>query len=123
VTRKKLGRMEGERKTFTGVFVRYGHKKAFRGPYLRTLLLRDVREIRRDLVVTDHLWFNLTKGFEALGELTEGDVIQFDARVKAYHKGYRGYDWEKAIENPVTKDWKLSHPTKIKRVGDEEATQ
>ena len=64
--------------------------------------------------VTDHIWFSMTKGFEKLGELTEGDPIQFDARVKEYIKGYNGYREETRWEKPVEKDYKLNNPTKIK---------
>jgi hypothetical protein len=42
------------------------------------------------------------KTFENL-DLTEGDIIQFDARVTTYNKGLRG---------KRTIDYKLSNPTK-----------
>ena len=64
-------------------------------------------------VVTDHLWFNDTKGFRGLGELIEGDIIQFDARVRPYVKGYvspRRYIDEREL------DYRLSHPTKMKKL-------
>ena len=32
--------------------------------------------------MTNHIWFVMTKDFEALGELKEGDKIEFHARVK-----------------------------------------
>jgi len=85
-----------------------------------TLLLRDVVMVETGEKATDHLWFNLTKGFEALGELNEGDVIEFDARVKSYQAGYRGRDIERELDNPPRTDYKLSHPTKIEK---REATQ
>ena len=71
----------------------------------KTILLRDVR--RSDRVITDHLWLNCTKGFDQLGELNKGDLIQFYARVDTYHKGYGGYE-DKEL------DYKLSRPNKIK---------
>jgi hypothetical protein len=33
----------------------------------------------------------MTKGFDALGELKQGDRIEFHARVKEYVKGYVDY--------------------------------
>ena len=41
-------------------------------------------------IVTDHLWFDLTKGFES-ADLLPGDVVEFCARVSIYEKGYKGY--------------------------------
>ena len=77
-----------------------------------TVLLVDVRDSDGNLV-TDHLWFNYTKGFESLGDLQEGDVIRFDARVRPYVKGYvnqRAYIDEREV------DYKLAYPTKVARV-------
>ena len=103
--RKQMRPLEFERKRFRGTFVRYGSKWAWDGSGLvTTLLLRDITDVASGRVVADHLWFNLTKGFEALGDLWRGDVIEFDARVKRYSKGYAGLR---------EVDYKLSHPTKI----------
>lgn len=65
--------------------------------------------------MTDHLWFNYTKGFKGLGELKIGDVIQFNARVKKYYKGYFGYLED--VPRSQQRDYKLSHPTKISVIG------
>ena len=110
--REDLGDMNGRRLRFQGIFRRYGIKTSYSiqqpmGFAKRTILLTDVK--RNGRVITDHLWFNLTKGFENLGELTEGDIIQFHARVRTYLKGYGGYDNKEL-------DYKLSHPTKIKLI-------
>ena len=85
---KAIGKQE--RHTFSGVFVREGVKSAYRGLPLPTVLLKDVKLKDSDKIITDHLWFNKTKGFEALN-LKEGDIVQFDARVDSYTKGYQGY--------------------------------
>ena len=64
-------------------------------------------------VVTDHLWFNFTKGFSNIeSQLTEGVEVEFTARVKQYTKGYKGYRDD--VYKPIEVDYKLSHPTKIK---------
>jgi hypothetical protein len=111
--RKSLEKINEVRSTFIGTFSRSGVKSSF-GYTKPTLLLVDVRDQSTGEIVTDHLWFNLTKGFEALN-LSSGDVVQFDARVKPYQKGYLGRRddvWDKEPEI----DYKLSHPTKIKKV-------
>lgn len=102
---KRIGKLE--RHTFTGVFKRTGYKTAYHhlNPvYSPTLLLTEISKLDGKLI-TDHLWFNYTKNFLKLGQLLPGDVIQFDARVANYSKGY--YLCQ-------TKDYKLSYPTKIR---------
>lgn len=114
--REALRAMNGERDRYRGVFVRFGKKRAFRGPDLTTILLQNVSSCATGKVVTDHLWFNETEGFKALYPLNPGDTLEFRARVKAYEKGYKGNRWDVAIESPITRDYKLSHPTKIIKV-------
>lgn len=116
---KKIG--NNERHTFTGVFARFGEKKAYKGiiPDI-TVLLLDIKDKDGNLI-TDHLWFNLTKEFKAC-KLKENDIVQFDARVAMYEKGYkghRGWDWDEYPE--VSVDYKLSYPTKISVIGRVEA--
>lgn len=110
--RKKLTGYIEVRGTFTGTFIRKGMKNGYKGP-IETILLGDIRDENGE-VLTDHLWFNMTKGFEALGKLKEGDLIQFNARCKEYEKGYKGYRDD--VYKPIEKDFKLSHPTKVKKV-------
>jgi hypothetical protein len=74
-----------------------------------------VRALDDAAVAADHLWFPMTKAFEALGPLTQGDVIEFDARVTRYEKGYRGRRVDVAIENPPAYDFRLSRPTRLVR--------
>jgi len=52
----------------------------------------------------------MTKGFEKLGTLRAGDIIQLEARVKKYRKGYIN---RQAGIDQSSFDYKLSHPTKI----------
>jgi len=111
--RKVLKQIDEQRCTFTGTFSRFGIKNGYCGP-MKTVLLQHISD-EDGYEVADHLWFNLTKGFEALN-MQPGDVIQFDGRVQRYTKGYCGRDWEKQIEHPIRDDYKLSRPTKIRRV-------
>jgi hypothetical protein len=113
MVRRKLGKLDGSRLKFEGKFERYGTKTNYKGFPERTILLKDIRIDRKDgnggKIIADHLWFNYTKGFQKLGELKTGDIIQFWARVKKYVKGYVN---EREI------DFKLSYPTHInKKIG------
>jgi len=103
--RNELAKIEGERSVFTGVFVRFGEKNGYKGS-VTTVLLQNIHDATGKKV-TDHLWFNLTKGFAALN-LKGGEKIEFRARVKDYLKGYQGD--ETAL---MEIDYKLSHPTKV----------
>jgi len=109
--RKELKKLDEVRSTFTGTFVRIGTRTSFGHPK-QTLLLLDVKD-GTGKVVTDHLWFNLTKGFAELA-LVSGDTVRFDARVKEYVKGYRGRRYD--IDMPIENDYKLSHPTKLAKL-------
>jgi len=111
--RKALKQLNGERGRFQGVFVRLGTKNGWKGRTLTTVLLKDIKDANGKLV-SDHLWFNLTKEFDNL-TLKENTRIAFDARVKCYYKGYQGYR-EDVYDKPVELDFKLSHPTKVQVV-------
>ncbi|MGE5621287.1 MAG: hypothetical protein ACM3U0_01805 [archaeon] len=110
--RGRLKDMNGERRTFYGEFVRLGVKSGYKGTE-ETVLLKNIYDTSGTFI-TDHLWFNLTKGFEKL-DLKPGDRVQFDARVTSYTKGYKGR--YAGILNPSKakerSDFKLSHPGKI----------
>ena len=110
--REKLKAIAEQRLRFVGVFVRYGKKAGFRGRTQETILLRDVREFVDGKFISDHLWFNLTEQFANLS-LQEGDTVAFDARVKKYMKGYVN---NLANINNRKEDYRLSHPTNVKKV-------
>lgn len=107
--RSQLSKEEGVRKKFRATFSRIGKKQNYNGYSEDTILLVDVFDVDTDAKVTDHIWFSFTKGFEKI-KLEPGVKIEFQARVKAYSKGY---------VNPLlgkkkrSTDFKLSHPTKI----------
>ena len=110
--REKLKEQEGERNIFTGEFERYGWKSGYKYP-LKTVLLLNIKNESGELI-TEHLWFNFTKGFEKLGELKKGDIIKFKARSKSYTKGYKGYKGD--VPSYASKDYKLSHPTILEKL-------
>jgi hypothetical protein len=107
--RKELASSEGERKKFRAQFSRFGKKTNYKGYSEETILLKGVVDVEKNDVVADHLWFSLTKSFEKLS-LKEGVMVEFEARVKVYHKGYVNPRYK---INNNKKDFKLSHPTKI----------
>ena len=110
--RNQLKNLNEVRATFTGTFQRIGTKSSFGHPK-QTLLLTDVKD-SEGKVVADHLWFNLTKGFASLG-LTPGVTVRFDARIKKYEKGYKGYR-DDVFDSPIETDYKLSHPTRLEKL-------
>jgi hypothetical protein len=113
--RKELAQINRQRKTFTSIFEKYGSKINWHGFPEKTILLINIQD-SNGKIIADHIWFKMTKGFEKLGELKEGDSVMFDARVKEYYKGYKGYREELQYEKPIEKDYKLNFPTKIKRI-------
>lgn len=86
-----------------------GYKTGFNGYREETILLKDVIDLEDNERVTDHLWLNFTKAFEA-AKVKEGMTIDFEARVKEYSKGYVNRRYKIDQQN---KDYKLSHPTKF----------
>lgn len=116
--RKALGANEGERSVYTGEFVRTGTKHGFKGD-VKTVLLKDVKD-ETGQIVTDHLWFNMTKGFEQ-ANLQPGDIVEFRGKVERYIKGYKGY--REDIYKPLEDDYKLSRPTKVKKIFDHGTNQ
>ncbi len=109
--REKLKLRNGKRMRFKGTFDRYGLKPAYRGLPLETVCLKEIQDMQGE-EVTDHLWFNHTKGFKVLGLLCPGDRIAFDARVGAYTKRARVEEEEEWGGRQV--DYHLTRPTKLK---------
>jgi hypothetical protein len=101
--REELSDIEEVRDTFIGKFKRIGSK-----PGTLTVLLVSIVSLKEpNKILSDHSWFNLTKGFKELGHLNENDKISFTARVKRYEKGTKGNE---------TFDYKFSIPLNVKRV-------
>ena len=107
---RDIGRQD--RHVFTAEFVRFGSKRGYEGRKIRTILLKDVK--CGDSIVTDHIWFTMGWQFSDLN-LESGDRIEFCARVAPYTKGYRGLR-EDVCDKPVEKDWRLSNPTKVRKL-------
>ena len=109
---ERLG--DADRHRFTAVFARYGRK----GRATVTLLFLDVCD-ESGRQVADHLWFKEGKWSKELGVLQAGQVVEFEARVKAYEKGYRGTNEKRAAKRPPhTVDYKLANPTNARVTGE-----
>lgn len=112
---KGLG--HNRRHSFIAEFNRYGIKRGWEGAVLETILLINIRlKDNQNKIVANHLWFNKTLGFGALGELKTGDIIEFEGRVDTYEKGYKGRYAEEQGEGWAETDYKISRPTKIRLV-------
>jgi len=103
--REELEKIRGVRTRFRGHFERFGHRTSS-GYVKHMALLKDVTDLKGN-EMCDHVWLNLTKQVEAL-HLVPGDVIEFDARVKPYWKGYH---------DDRRRDYRLSNPTKFVKLG------
>ena len=114
--RQQLEKIEDIRMTFIGIFERYGTKTNWNGYPENTILLKDIKN-QLGKNVTDHIWFSLTKGFQNLGKLENGDIVQFQARVKPYTKGYVGRNEFDMVVDEREIDYKLNNPTKIEKIG------
>ncbi len=110
--RKELAKESGQRKKFKALFSRIGKKTNYKGYSEETILLKNIVDVETNKMVADHVWFSYTQGFEKVS-LVEGTQIEFEARIKEYKKGYVN---PRLNINNNTTDYKLSHPTKIKKL-------
>ena len=114
--RNQFAENQDLRLKFNGTFIRFGMKNNFKGMPTETLLFKDVRSIDES-IYEDHIWFNMTKEFGKIeNQLKEGVIVEFEARIKMYIKGY--VNKREYIDNREI-DYKLSYPTKIKIIDDE----
>jgi hypothetical protein len=107
--RNALASDNGERKKFHAAFSRFGKKVNYQGYSDRTVLLVNIIDAETNMMVTDHVWFSYTKGFEKLN-LKPGLHVAFEARIKGYKKGYVN---KKYNINNSKLDYKLNNPTRI----------
>jgi hypothetical protein len=79
--RAELGKNKDQRKKFRATFSKFGKKAGYTGYSEETILLTAIINVETDAVVSDHVWFSLTKGFQQ-ARLVVGDCVEFEARVK-----------------------------------------
>ena len=100
--REELSTLENDREDFMGFFERVGSKPGGG----TTVLLKNISRTSSPEILSDHSWFNLTKGFHDLGHMKQGEPIIFTARVKRYEKG---------TKDNRTFDYKFSLPLGVRR--------
>jgi len=105
--REALAKIEGERRSYTGTFSRFGQKAGWKGRPETTVLLIDIHDAA-GRKICDHLWFRCTKGFSELGMIA-GARVAFDARSVPYWKGYGAPEEQE-------RDFKLCFPTNLRIV-------
>ncbi len=110
--RFQLRSLQGCRFRCRATVGRFGEKRAFRGPPQKTVLLLDVVQTRTGQKLTDHVWFTVGKWMTA-ANVRPGDVIEFDATVGTYIKGYQGHREDVEDAPPVRQDWRLERPTRV----------
>lgn len=74
------------RHVFTATFVRFGFRNGYIGP-VKTMLLQDVTLDSK--IVSDHLWFDLTKGFSG-ADLSQAMWLSFAQGLVLTRKDTRG---------------------------------
>lgn len=107
--RRNLKAINGQRMRFTATVERFGHKTAFQGEPIPTILLKNVRVLETNHRAADHLWFTKGKSWD---KCIIGCIVEFDARVTTYEKGYKGHRYD-VFDAPVKTDYKLERPTKV----------
>lgn len=104
--RTELEKLAGERKRFRAVVEEFGADRGKKSS--ETILLVDVRLVEQpDVVVSDHVWLKKGAAFQAVAV---GDVIEFDAEVEQYEKGY--VNFRLGIDE-TTVDYRLTKPADV----------
>jgi hypothetical protein len=104
--RTDLANLEGERRRFRAMVEEFG---VARSGKKETILLVDVRRADDlETIVADHLW--VRKGASFAG-VSLGDVIEFDAEVERYEKGY--VNFVRGIDE-TTVDYRLTKPANVR---------
>jgi len=115
--RDQLKTVNGKRIVVFGIVGRFGKKSAYKGPPIQTICLIDLVD-KNNVPVCDHIWIVVGKQVAGLN-LSVGDKICFEGRVKEYWKGYKGNRDD--VYSLVTKDYKLSNPTKFLKLNTDNA--
>lgn len=82
---------------YSGIFERLG----FKDEPDSMVLLKDVKDEKGE-IFRDHLWLPIYR-LPSFDVKNPGLKIEFEAEVENYQKGYRGENWEIAIDHPIKK--------------------
>jgi hypothetical protein len=111
--REELKKLNGQRTVFRGTFQRYGIRPVVLPP-VKTFCLADIQNVE-GIVLADHLWLNWRQTFSTLGELQEGQVVEFVATVTEYEKRrYRGNRKQVPHSGNGGTDYRLSYPANVR---------
>jgi hypothetical protein len=104
--RTELEKLVGERRRFRAVVEDFGVGRNSKRK--ETILLVDVR-LANDLqaIVADHLWLKKSGSFR---DVAIGDVVEFDAEVEPYEKGYLNF--QQGVDE-TTVDYRLTKPSNV----------
>jgi hypothetical protein len=108
MTRTGLQDYSGRRHRFGAVFAGRGSRSAFLGSLRETLLFRDLYDAETGAPVSDHVW--VTAGNWSAG-LRPNDVVEFDARVVPYVRGY--FSGRRDVDRRPSANWQLVRPTRV----------
>jgi hypothetical protein len=110
--RAELEKLEGERRRFRAVVADFGVGRNTKRK--ETILLVDVRRADElETVVADHLWLKKGGSFRTV---VVGDIIEFDAEVEWYEKGYLNF--QQGIDE-TTVDYRLSKPSNVRVIAND----
>jgi len=84
----KLQALRGKRAGYTAIFCGYGTYSK-KGIVRGAIRLRDLRDASGKLLTT-HAWVDHTVGFDAIGRLQKGDIVEFTSKIDEYLQIYRG---------------------------------
>ena len=104
---------------FVGKFSNFQTKSNDFGEDLYGLVIKNIKKMTGNKIISDSQWFNLGEGFKKTfakhkdDELT-GKTIKLEAALESNKKGYYTYRDNALISGPEDLDHKLLRPTKIK---------
>jgi hypothetical protein len=104
--RTELEKLEGRRRRFRAVVEEFGVGRSSK--HRETILVVDVRLADAlDAIVADHLWLKKNASFAAVAP---GDIVEFDADVEKYEKGY--VNFVQGIDE-TTVDYRLTNVSNV----------
>ena len=95
-----------KRPTFSATFQRFGRSKNNAGEQFETALLINVRY--KGKIIASHIWITEVKQLKKLNP-QKGDVIQFEATISCYLRGYLGKDQSRNHSKRIELDYDLIH--------------
>jgi hypothetical protein len=120
MTRRKLKTLGSDtRRRFRAKFVKLADEPGYRGLAV-AIIFKNVKLWPDGDRVAGRVSFTWATRFQRLGKLQPGQWIEFEARVAKVETGYDGPDYLRRIECPIKIEWKLRHPSKVRKVSQEE---